>query len=103
MKNLSILICAVVAALVAGDAAFAQGVIIPPGGSQFNPPLPPPPPPPKIEPPVVPQMDAPLRPDYAPAPRPSFGDQISRCLDEGAASGLGPNERAAYSRSCANR
>ncbi len=102
MKNLSILICAVVAALVAGEGASAQGVILP-GGSQFNPPLPPPPPPPKIEPPLVPQMDAPLRPDYAPALRPSFSDRISRCLDEGAAIGLGPNDRAAYSRSCANR
>jgi hypothetical protein len=102
MKNLSILICAVAAALVAADAALAQ-VIIPPGGSQFNPPPPPPPPPPKIEPPVIPQLDAPLRQNYAPAPHPSFSDRISRCLDEGAASGLGPNERAAYSRSCANR
>jgi hypothetical protein len=102
MKNLSILICAVAAALVAADATPAQ-VMIPPGGSQFNPPLPPPPPPPKIEPPVIPQLDAPLRQNYAPAPRASFSDRISRCLDEGAASGLGPNERAAYSRSCANR
>ncbi len=102
MKDLSIPVCALVAALVAGDAAFAQ-VVIPPGWSQFNPPPPPPPPPPKIEPPVIPQMDAPLRQNYAPAPRPSFGDRISRCLDEGAANGLGPNERAAYSRSCANR
>ena len=102
MKNLSILICAVAAALVAADAALAQ-VIIPPGGSQFNPPLPPPPPPPKIEPPVIPQLDVPLRQNYAPALRPSFSDRISRCLDEGAASGLGPNERAAYSRSCANQ
>jgi hypothetical protein len=102
MKNLSILICAIVAALVAGDAAFAQA-LIPPGWSQFNPPPPPPPPPPKIEPPVVPQMDAPLRQDYQLAPRPSFSDRISRCLDEAAAGGLGPNERAAYSRSCVNR
>jgi hypothetical protein len=102
MKNSSILICAIVAALVAADAAFAQ-VVIPPGGSQFNPPLPSPPPPPKIEPPVVPQMDAPLRQNYQPAPRPSFSDRISKCLDDAAASGLGPGERDAYSRSCANR
>jgi hypothetical protein len=102
MKNIAIIICTAVAALVGGDAAFAQAVFLP-GGSQFNPPLPAPPPPPKIEPPVVPQMDAPLRQDYAPAPHPSFSDRIGRCLDEGAAIGLGPNDRAAYSRSCANR
>jgi hypothetical protein len=95
-----------VAALAAGNGASAQVMsqVIPPGGSQFNPPLPPPPPPPpKIEAPVVPQMDAPLRQDYKPEPRPSFSDRISRCLDEGAASGLDPSDRAAYSRSCANR
>src|SRR4030088_2817967 len=102
MKNLSILICAVAAALVAADAALAQ-VIIPPGGSQFNPPLPPPPPPPKIEAPVVPQMDAPTTQTYLPAPRPSFSDRITSCLDEAAANGLGPSARAAYSRSCANQ
>jgi hypothetical protein len=101
MKRLSILACTVVAALVAGGAASAQ--FLPPGASQFNPPPPPPLPPPQIGPPVVPQMDAPLRQNYAPAPRPSFSDRINTCLDEGAAGGLGPNERAAYSRSCANR
>ena len=101
MKLLSIVLWTVAAVLVAADVALAQSV--PLGASQFNPPLPPPPPPPKIEPPVIPQLDAPLRQNYAPAPRPSFSDRISRCLDEGAASGLGPNERAAYSRSCANR
>ncbi|HXQ04527.1 MAG TPA: hypothetical protein VN831_07220 [Bradyrhizobium sp.] len=101
MKHLTIVLWTVAAVLVAADVALAQSV--PLGASQFNPPLPPPPPPPKIEVPVIPQMDAPLRQNYAPAPRPSFSDRISRCLDEGAASGLGPNERAAYSRSCANR
>jgi hypothetical protein len=101
MKGLSVPVCAVILALCVASASHAQ--LIPPGGSQFNPPLPPPPPPPKIEAPVVPQMDAPLSQNYAPAPRPSFGDRINRCLDEGAASGLGPNERAAYSRACANQ
>jgi hypothetical protein len=48
-------------------------------------------------------MDAPGRQNYAPAPRPSFSDRINKCLDEAAASGLGPSEREAYSRSCANR
>ena len=100
MRHSSIIIVTVVAALLAGGAASAQ--IIPPGGSQFNPPLPPPPPSPRIEAPVIPQMDAPISQSYAPAPRPSFSDRINSCLDEAAASGLGPAERSAYSRSCAN-
>jgi hypothetical protein len=101
MKRLSISACAIAATLVVADAALAQ--FIPPGGSKFNPPLPPPPPPPKIEVPVVPQMDAPPRQSYQPAPHPSFGDRITTCLEEGAAAGLGPSEREAYSRNCANR
>jgi hypothetical protein len=100
MKHLSI-ICAVMVVLFIGDAASAQ-VVIPPGGSQFNPPLPPPPPPPKIEVPVVPQMDAPMSPTYQPPPRRSFSDRMRSCLDEAAAGGLGPGEREAYARSCAN-
>src|SRR5437879_7315597 len=88
-------------ALLAPGTASAQ--FIPPGSSQLNPPLPPPPPPPRIEAPVITQMDAPIRQDYRPAPRPSFSDRVARCLDEGAAAGLGPNDRAAYSRSCANQ
>jgi hypothetical protein len=101
MRRLSILICAAVAAMAAPNAALAQSIV--PGGSQFNPPLPPPPPPPRIEAPVVPQMDAPLLQDYKPAPRPSFSDRIKSCLEEGAAARLGPSDRAAYSRSCANQ
>ncbi len=101
MKHSSIIICAVASALIFASAASAQ--VIPPGGSPYNPPLPPPPPPPKIEVPVIPQMDAPPRQSYAPAPRPSFSDRINKCLDDAAASGLGPNERAAYSRACANQ
>ena len=102
MKHASAIICAVAAALLFAGAASAQ-VLIPPGGSQFNPPLPPPPPGPNIAPPVIPQMDAPVSPNYAPAPRESFSDRITACLDQAAASGLGPSERAAYSRSCANQ
>jgi hypothetical protein len=101
MKRSSIIIGAVALALFFGGAASAQQ-LIPPGGSQFNPPPPPPLPPPKIEAPVIPQMDAPISQNYAPTPRPSFSDRINSCLDEAAASGLGPGERAAYSRSCAN-
>jgi hypothetical protein len=101
MKLPLIFIGAIVAALVCANVAFAQ--TIPPGGSRFNPPMPAPPPPPKMEVPAVPQMGAPMPQNSAPAPRPSFGDRINTCLVEGAAAGLGPNERAAYSRSCANQ
>jgi hypothetical protein len=101
MKHSSIIIAAAAAAFIFAGAASAQ--MIPPGTSQFSPPPPAPPPPPKIEVPVVPQMDAPPRQSYAPAPRPSFSDRITKCLDDGAASGLGPNQRATYSRSCANQ
>jgi hypothetical protein len=91
----------VIAALVAVNAAQAQ--MLPPGASQFSPPPPPPLPPPKMDVPVVPQMDAlPSQPTVLPSGRGSFSDRINTCLDQGAASGLGPNERAAYSRSCAN-
>jgi len=100
MKHITI-VCAIASAIVFASTASAQ--IIPPGGSQFNPPLPPPPPPPKIEVPVIPQLDALPQPNYAPAPQPSFGERISKCLDNAAASGLRPSEREAYSRSCANR
>jgi hypothetical protein len=101
MKRLSIITLAVAAALFAANAASAQ--IIPPGGSRFNPPLPAPPPSPKIEVPVVPQMDAPPRQSYLPAPGPSFGDRITTCLTDGIAAELGPSDREEYSRNCANR
>lgn len=93
--------CAIVLALVA-QAAVAQ--VIPPGSSPYLPPPPPPPPPPKIEVPAIPKMDELPKRSYAPtAPQPSFGDRIRKCLDDGAAAGLGPNERATYSRNCATR
>jgi hypothetical protein len=95
----------VMAMLLAGGAAMAQspnGLV---GGSQFNPPLPPPPPPPSLAVPVVPKMDVPSPQNVPDVPRESFSDRISGCLDEdeGAAAGLGPADRAAYSRACANR
>jgi hypothetical protein len=102
MKRLSMLMGAVVWGLVAVSAVSAQQ-IIPPGGSQFNPPPPPPPPPPKIEAPVIPQLDAPPRQTFQAAPHRSFSDRINDCLDEAAAAGLSPGQRAAYSRACANR
>jgi hypothetical protein len=91
----------IVAAFVAANGAFAQTIL--PGASPFNPPPPPAPPPPRIEVPVVPKMDAPIRQNYAPAPRPSFSDRIQTCLDDAAAAGLGPSERSTYSRACANQ
>jgi len=100
MKRLTIVIGAVTWILLSGGTQ-AQ-IIVPPGGARFNPPLPLPPPPPKIEVPVVPQMDALPSHNYLPAPRPSFGDKITNCLEEGAAGGLGPSDREEYSRSCAN-
>jgi hypothetical protein len=65
--------------------------------------LPAPPPPPTIEVPAVPQMDAPPRQNFRAPRRSSFSDRINRCLEEGAAAGLGPADRAEYSRACANR
>ena len=101
MKHLSILICAVALAVPGGNVASAQ--ILSPGASRFSPMLPPAPPPPKIEVPAIPQLDAPIRQNYQPAPRPSFSDRINACLDEAAAAGVRPGRRAAYSRACANR
>jgi hypothetical protein len=89
--------------LLAPAAVHAQSPNNLVGGSQFNPPLPAPLPPPKIEAPKIPQLDAPQHYDYRPAPRASFGDRISRCLDEAAAAGVRPGRRAAYSRNCAIR
>src|SRR3982074_2857609 len=95
-------LAAVIGVPVAVNGASAQ--FLPPGASQFTPPPLPPPPPPKIEVPVVPQMDAPpSQSTVLPSDRSSFGAQINNCLGEGAAAGLGPGERSAYSRSCANR
>lgn len=100
MKRSLILVCSLLWAMGAGSAV-AQ--IIPPGGSIFNPPPPLAPPPPKIYVPAIPKMDAlPSGPSVRVAPRTSFGDRVSNCLDEAAAAGLNQADRAAYSRSCAN-
>jgi hypothetical protein len=102
MKHASLILGAVMCALLTSAPASAQ--FIPPGGSQFNPPPPAPPPPPKIEVPAIPQMDAPpSQPTINAAPQTSFGDRIRTCLDDAAAAGLNQAGRAAYSRSCANR
>jgi hypothetical protein len=78
-------------------------VMIPPGYPLSSPPPPAPPPPPKIEVPVVPKMDEMPRQNPVRSSRKSFGDRITECLQDGAAAGLNPSDRAAYSRSCANR
>lgn len=114
---------AVLAATLAASVTHAQ---IPPapGTSPVIPfptaPAPPPPPPP-ITVPTVPQMNSPPRfelqnttpsrvdrdiyvaPKVRQQRRESFGDRVTRCLQQGAILGLGPNERAAYSRSCATQ
>jgi hypothetical protein len=87
--------------LLAADSCFAQSIL--PGGSPLSAPLPQPIPPPKIEVPAIPKMDAPVTHNYAPRSRPSFSDRVTTCLQEGSAAGLGPNDRATYSRACANR
>lgn len=90
------------AMLAAAAPACAQGLIPPPATAL--PPPPPPPPPPVIEVPKVPKMDdMPASPKAALPQRGSFGERMSRCMDDAAAAGLGPNERAAYSRACANQ
>jgi hypothetical protein len=67
-------------------------------------PPPPPPPPPKLEIPKIPKLGEISPPPRVPLPqRGSFNDRVSRCLDEGSAMGLGPNQRSAYSGICANR
>ena len=98
MKSLTIISAVVMSMLMAGTVVGQQ--MLPPGWSQFNPPLPAPPPPPRIEAPVVPKMDAPSQPRVRSERRRSFDERITQCLQDGAASGLGPNARAAYSRLC---
>lgn len=101
MKRSLVFGVVIMLALSAGGAC-AQA--IPPGSSPYLPPPPPPPPPPKIDVPAIPKMDELPKRSYAPIPpQPSFGDRVTKCLDDAAASGLGPNERATYSRNCATR
>lgn len=90
-------------AIVMIFAGTASAQILPPGGAILTPPPPAAPPPPSMAVPVVPKLDAMPSPQTAPRARRSFGDRITQCLDDGAAAGLGPNDRAAYSRACANR
>lgn len=93
-------------ALAAGGAAHAQVQPMnqPLPSPSLSVPPPPPPPPPRIEIPAIPKMDAPpQQPRVNVRPRKSFGDRVTDCLHDGAAAGLGPSQRAEYSRACANR
>jgi hypothetical protein len=104
MMKRSCIVVAAAAIAVALSCTPASAQILPPGGGTLLPPPPAPPPPPRIEVPVVPQLDTlPTAPKAQIESRGSFGDRVTGCLQDGAAGGLGPNERAAYSRSCANR
>jgi hypothetical protein len=104
MKRWMIPVCVLVTMLAVVDSAGAQQFFPPaPGASRFDP-LIPKPPEPKITIPVVPKMDELPNRNYVPtSPPPSFGERTSRCLDLGAAAGLGPNQRAEFSRGCALR
>lgn len=115
-------VCAAIMLLLTSAvmAGGAQAQVIQPPTAPMVPP-PPPIPPPRIEVPAVPRMNSPppfqlqnttpgrVQADEPPVQRrtkrtpPSYGDRVSRCLEEGAALGLGPNERSEYSRACANR
>ncbi|EKS38474.1 hypothetical protein [Afipia broomeae] len=116
---------AIVLTLSAPVSGVAHAQLYPPGGVGAQPVIPfptaPPAPPPPIVVPTVPQMNSPppfalqnttpgvVTQDTPPKPvlkrdrRPSFSDRVARCLDDGAAWGLNPNQRAAYSRQCANQ
>ena len=84
--------------------ALSQDLSTPPPNPLLLAPPPPPPPPPKLEIPKIPKLGEIAPPPKVRLPqRGLFSDRVSRCLDEGAAMGLGPNERSAYSGICANR
>lgn len=98
--------------------AQAQLIGAPQGSPALIVPPPPPLPPPRIDVPVVPKLDeaphargVPVVPKLDDMPRaqrstrgrPSFSDRVTQCLQDAAAAGLGPNDRAIYSRACANQ
>jgi hypothetical protein len=102
MRHFSIIAGALASVLVFAGAASAQ--IIPPTGSvTVMPPPVAPLPGPTNGAWQAPSVAAPAPTANVTVPRPSFSDRISNCLDQGAAAGLGPNDRATYSRSCANQ
>jgi hypothetical protein len=87
--------------LAGAPPALAQDPTSPP--PNILPPPPPPIPPPRIEVPRIPKMDEiPTSPRAALPRQKSFDRRVQECIAEGAAAGLNPNERAAYSRACVN-
>jgi hypothetical protein len=101
MKVIAVIMLFIAIGLSGGATALAQDPTAPP--PNILPPPPPPPPPPRIEVPRIPKMDEiPTSPRAAVPRQKSFNRRVQECIEEGAAAGLGPNERAAYSRSCAN-
>lgn len=95
-------VAAAVVVVLSAAPASAQYIGVP-GNPALITPLPPAPPPPRIEVPVVPKLGDLPRQQNVPQGRRSFSDRITDCLQDGAAAGLGPNDRATYSRACANR
>jgi hypothetical protein len=90
-----------VLSLASMPQALAQDPTSPP--PNILPPPPPPIPPPRIEVPRIPKMDEiPTSPRAALPRQKSFDRRVQECIAEGAAAGLNPNERAAYSRACVN-
>jgi hypothetical protein len=99
MKHVRTAITLAIALTIASvTSSFAQDFVTP--APQILPPPPPAPPPPRFEVPRVPQMDeVPSSPKAALPRRKSFDKRVTDCIQEGTG---GPNERAAYSRACAN-
>lgn len=100
-KLTTYILAAAMAVSIGGGTALAQ-IIAPPINPALIVPLPAAPPPPRIDVPVVPKMDV-VTPPRAAQSRPSFGQRITDCLQDGAAAGLNSSDRAVYSRNCANR
>lgn len=94
---------------IPGTLVFILGLAAAPVGAQgiepAIPPIvaPPPPPPPAIVVPKVPALGETTVPVPLPPPRPDFHTRVKRCLDEGAAAGLGPNGISSYSGRCVDR
>jgi hypothetical protein len=85
--------------LVAGTPALAQFPPPPPELNRIPAPLPPPEPPPIINGPLG---QAPSPGVYQPGRLTTHSDRVTRCIDQGAGSGLTGRRLDAYTRRCAN-